>query len=59
MLAFHCAGIEYHFAYSYNDLIEFVRVRILSSVAGCSALSPVVLLLSSACLLLRSRAWGV
>jgi hypothetical protein len=41
MLAFHCAGIEYLFAYSYDDLIEFVRFPHLSSVMGCLALGLV------------------
>jgi hypothetical protein len=41
MLAFPCAGIGYLFAYSYDDLIEFVRFPHLSSVMGCLALGPV------------------
>jgi hypothetical protein len=41
MLAFHCAGIDYPFAYSYDDLIEFVRFPHLSFVMGCLALGHV------------------
>lgn len=42
MLAFHCAGIDYLFAYSYDDLIEFVRFPHLFPVVGCLALGSIV-----------------
>lgn len=43
MLAFHCPGIDYLFAYCYDDFIQFVQFPHLSSVMGCLALGSVLL----------------
>lgn len=58
MLAFHCAGIEYLFAYSYDDLI--CALSHFVSVMGwwCSALSPGFLFVLDWLFVSFHCAWG-
>lgn len=58
LLAFHCAGIEYLFAYSYDDLI--CALSHFVSVMGwwCSALSPGFLFVLDWLFISFHCAWG-